>query len=191
MAENKQKTVPTIKVSRQRRRLYEPLPEADENTTDGPAIATLTPEILPKESKEKSANKITMDFVKWSAGSALLPIPVLDMTAVVTLQLMMIKKLCELYEMEYAKQRVAAIVVSFTGGIHVGLIAGSLFKAVPWIGPTLAAASAVTISGAITYAVGKVFIKHFEAGGTLLDFDSTRMKGYFKKQFEKGRELTE
>lgn len=42
------------------------------------------------------------------------------------------------------------------------------------------------ISGAITYAIGQVFIQHFESGGTFLDFDPKKVKEYFMEQFEEG-----
>jgi len=43
------------------------------------------------------------------------------------------------------------------------------------------------VAGASTYAVGQVFIQHFESGGTFLDFDPEKVKGYFAEQFEKGK----
>ena len=43
------------------------------------------------------------------------------------------------------------------------------------------------MAGAITYATGKIFTSHFEAGGTLLDFNPDTMKEYYKELFEKGK----
>jgi hypothetical protein len=40
---------------------------------------------------------------------------------------------------------------------------------------------------ASTVAVGRVFLQHFEAGGTLLDFDPEKMKSYFEAEFNKAR----
>jgi hypothetical protein len=45
-------------------------------------------------------------------------------------------------------------------------------------------------AGAATYAIGKVFIQHFEAGGTLLDFEPAKVREHFRQQFEKGRDLS-
>ena len=42
-------------------------------------------------------------------------------------------------------------------------------------------------AGASTYAVGQVFIQHFESGGTFLDFDPDKVKAYFAEQVEKGK----
>jgi hypothetical protein len=37
----------------------------------------------------------------------------------------------------------------------------------------------------VTYVVGKVFMKHFASGGTLLDFDPPDYKDFIKTQQEK------
>ncbi len=45
----------------------------------------------------------------------------------------------------------------------------------------------VQLSGASTYAIYKVFIQHFESGGTFLDLDPSKVKSYFSEQFTKGK----
>jgi hypothetical protein len=39
-------------------------------------------------------------------------------------------------------------------------------------------------AAAVTWAMGRVFIQHFETGGTLLDFNAEKMRDYFKSEFE-------
>ena len=46
--------------------------------------------------------------------------------------------------------------------------------------------SSPAFSGAVTYAIGKVFVQHFEMGGTLLDFNPEKVKKYFREQYEQG-----
>jgi hypothetical protein len=36
--------------------------------------------------------------------------------------------------------------------------------------------------------MGKVFIQHFESGGTFLTFDPQQVRDYYAQQFEKGKE---
>ena len=43
------------------------------------------------------------------------------------------------------------------------------------------------LGGASTYAIGKVFVQHFESGGTILTFDPQRVREYYEQQFEKGK----
>ena len=47
------------------------------------------------------------------------------------------------------------------------------------------------LSGASTYALGEVFRKHFETGGTFLDFDTERLSKMYREKFEKGKKVAE
>ena len=44
-------------------------------------------------------------------------------------------------------------------------------------------------SGAYTWALGRVFIQHFESGGTFLNFDAEKVREHFKAEFEEGRKM--
>ena len=46
------------------------------------------------------------------------------------------------------------------------------------------------LSGASSNATGELFKKHFETGGTFLDFNLDRLKKYYDEKFEKGKILT-
>ena len=41
----------------------------------------------------------------------------------------------------------------------------------------------------MAYAIGHIFIQHFEAGGTLLTFQPAKMKTYFDELYTNGREV--
>ena len=80
----------------------------------------------------------------------------------------------------------AAQVAGLAGGF-----VGSLLKALPLVGTFAGTISMSLFSGATTYAIGQVFIRHFELGGTLLDCDVNKMKAYFEEQFEEGKKKAE
>jgi hypothetical protein len=40
-------------------------------------------------------------------------------------------------------------------------------------------------ASALTYAIGRVFIHHFELGGTLLNFDADKLRSYFREQLRR------
>jgi len=182
MAKKRDKPAPKIKIKRERRRLYDPVSE--ETEIDSKNMAS---EPFHGESKEVFANKIIKNYVIWSSGTALIPVPILDMAAVTAVQVKMLKRLCDYYGMEFSNQRGKALIASLIGGFHAGLIAGSLLKAVPVLGLAGAVASTTVATAALTYAVGKVFVYHFEAGGTLLDFNPARLREYFDKKFSEGK----
>ena len=39
-------------------------------------------------------------------------------------------------------------------------------------------------NAAATYALGRVFIQHFECGGTILDLDPDKVREHFRREFE-------
>jgi len=45
------------------------------------------------------------------------------------------------------------------------------------------------VSGAFTYAIGKVFIQHFASGETFLTFDPEKVRDYYTEMFEEGKKV--
>ena len=43
-------------------------------------------------------------------------------------------------------------------------------------------------SGASTYGMGQVFVRHFENGGSIFNFDMSWGKQQYEKEYEKGKE---
>jgi len=142
------------------------------------------------EEKEAQAQEIVMKHVWWASGMGLIPIPVVDLAAISATQLKMLKTLSDHYEVDFSSQRGKTLIGAVAGGAVPGLAAGtarSLLKFIPGVGGLIGMVAVPLLGGASTYALGKVFIQHFESGGTLLDFDPAKMKAYFAEQFEKGK----
>ena len=130
----------------------------------------------------------------WSAGAGILPLPLIDMAALVGVQLRMLSKLSEIYEIPFKENSVKSIVSTLLGTVistSVGASLGSLVKFVPLVGTLAAIAAVPGMYSAATYAVGRVFITHFEAGGTFLDFDAQKTRAYFIAEYEKAKAKTE
>lgn len=141
-------------------------------------------------SHEQQALALVNSYVPWSAGVGLLPVPVLDMAALVALQLRMLSKLSDLYGVPFVENSVKGVVSSLLGsvvssGIGAGL--GSLIRIVPVVGPLMGAIALPGAYGAATYAIGRVFITHFESGGTFLDFDPQKTRAFFMSEFDKAK----
>lgn len=143
-------------------------------------------------SNEERAQKIIRRNMHWSMGIGLMPFPVLDIAGLITVQIKLIKELSEVYERPFKNDIGKSVVTSLIGalsGTTLAAIGGSvLIKAVPIFGTLIGVTSFSIASGAITYAIGKVFVSHYEAGGTLLDFKPETMKEYFRQQYEVGNE---
>jgi len=137
--------------------------------------------------------KTIKTYMWWSAGAGLIPVPVVDLFAISGVQLKMINDISKIYEVAFHENRGKAFIGSLMGFVlpHAtacGMV-GSLLKMVPLVG-ALAGAPAMSIfSAASAWALGNVFIQHFESGGTFLDFDPEKVKVYYQKQFEDGKNM--
>jgi len=137
------------------------------------------------------AEAIIRRNVLWSIGAGVVPLPLFDIVAVTGIEVKMLSELSDLYNVlfveDIAKKLIGSLLGGFLGFGFGAFIGGSLAKLVPVVGMVLGAVSVPIFAGAFTWALGKVFLMHFEAGGTLLDFDPHAMRSYFKQEFEKAK----
>lgn len=146
-------------------------------------------EVQPVDRTE-AALKLVKSYVPWSAGAGIIPVPGVDLAALTGVQLRMLAKLAELYDVPFRSQAAKSVLGSLLGAVASGGLAGgmvSTFKAVPVIGTLVGALVLPALGAAATYAVGKVFITHFESGGTFLDLDPAKVQEHFHKEFEQAR----
>jgi len=136
---------------------------------------------------------IVWKYMGLSMGVGLLPIPWLDFLGVVGFQMKALKELSALYEVPFAKNRVKnilAVLLSGLGAVFFGrILAQGAAKLIPIVGPALALTMVPFTAGAVTYATGKVFILHFESGGTILNFNPKKVRDYYNEKYEEGLNL--
>lgn len=143
----------------------------------------------PRIEKESQARKIVNKYMWLSMGVSLIPVPVLDLAGVTALQLRMLQLLSQNYDVPFSKDASKKIVSALLGSIVPASLTSSIWSAakfVPVLWP-IAGLSMPAFAGAATYAIGKVFIQHFESGGTFLDFDAAKVQEYFRQEFDRGR----
>jgi uncharacterized protein (DUF697 family) len=142
--------------------------------------------------RSAQARELVNHHLGLSLGAGMIPIPIVDVVAISGIQLKLITDLSRLYEVPFTRHRAQAIVFSLFAGVGSFSLAtgvvGSLLKTLPGAGSLLGAATLPVTATALTYAVGLVFIEHFETGGTLLDFDTTAAKQKFEALVAEGRE---
>lgn len=148
--------------------------------------------VTDPEARSLQADAVIHRNVLWALGAGVVPIPIADVLAVSAVQVKLIKELSELYGLGFredlAKKLVGSLLAGI-GGVGVGAVLGmSLAKVVPVVGQALGVVSVPIASGAFTHAVGRVFVMHFESGGTLLDFDPKGMREHFRREFEEAKE---
>ena len=137
------------------------------------------------DARRLEANAIIKRNVLWAMGVCAVPLPILDMVLATGVQLKMLRELSAAYGLPFrerlARKLLSSLLVG-VGGVGVGLtLAFSLAKAVPGVG--FAALTTPIFVGALTQAVGNVFMMHFETGGTLLDFDAVALREYFRREY--------
>jgi uncharacterized protein (DUF697 family) len=133
------------------------------------------------------ARKLVERFSLYSGVAGLLPVPVVDIAAVGGVQLQMLRRISQLYDIPFSKNRVKAIVASFAGTMipaSTGLGVASLVKSVPVAGTAIGAMTAPALSVGATYVIGMTFVEHFARGGTLLDFEPPDHREFIKAAAE-------
>ena len=128
-----------------------------------------------------------------SVGAGFIPVPLVDFMAVTGVQMDMIYRLCKIYGVKFSKEAARTAIVTLIGASVPGLQArffSSGLKLIPGVGSILGMVATPTVSGASTYAVGRVFVQHLEAGGSLLTFDASKMKEQFERALQQGKNMT-
>jgi uncharacterized protein (DUF697 family) len=150
-------------------------------------------EAIPDPSTRSArVEKIILKNVVWALGIGILPIPVVDLVGVTAVQVKMLKEISDVYDLPFregiAKKLVGSL-LSGLGSVALGSLAVvSLIKFIPAVGMALGGLGVPVFAGAFTYATGKVFMMHFESGGTILDFDPQAVRSHFRAEFEKAKE---
>ncbi len=143
-----------------------------------------------KSNRAVAADAVIRNHMIWSMGAGFIPVPIADLFAVGAIQLDMIRQMCKIYEVDFKQTEGKAIITALTGS-GLARLGARAVKFIPGVGSILGGITMSVLSGASTYALGEVFKKHFETGGTFLDFDPGRLKNYYNEKFEKGKEVAE
>jgi len=138
------------------------------------------------------AHEMVKKYALGSMAIAAVPFPLVDLAAVTGLQVKMVHSIANHYEVPFSQNVVKSLIAALTGGALSATTATSitsLVKVVPFIGQVAGFIGGAVMFSATSYAIGKVFIEHFESGGTFLDFDPENMKAHFQQLFEEGQQF--
>lgn len=142
---------------------------------------------VEKTERLDKASAIISSNCKWSAAAGFIPVPYLDLAGLAAIQVKMVSELAQLYgktvQQEAIKTTVATMLGTLTTAGLAGPVAMSTLKMIPGLGSVAGGLSLGALGAAATYAVGKVFINHFEGGGTLANFDVDKVKEDLKNTF--------
>ena len=141
------------------------------------------------DNKSGLAQEIVKTYLLLAVGGGLIPLPFVDFAAVTGVQVNMVRSLSKLYGKDFNEQIGKSLVTALVG-TSLARMAASAVKTIPLLGSILGTATQAVLSGASTYAVGQVFIHHFDKGGSLTDFSPEDLKEKYKAEFERGKEFS-
>lgn len=139
--------------------------------------------------RDGAVQQLVKKYMIFSLAVGVVPLPVIDLAALTAIQLQMLSRLAKEYDLEFSEQLGTSVLGSLVGA-GGGVVASSashrllmhLFPA-GWL---IGAVGVAAFAGASTFAVGRVFVQHFESGGSFLTFDPERVRQYYAQQLEVG-----
>lgn len=153
------------------------------NTT--PASRTIEPKVncVP--------DSVVKRYVLMTSAAGCIPVPLLDVAAIMGCQLMMLKDLSQHYGIKFSEHRVKNILGSLVGSFGAAHLLtpllASAIKLIPVVGTAAGWLAMPGAAAASTYGVGKVFVQHFASGGTFLDFKPENTRAFYEQQFREAQ----
>lgn len=147
----------------------------------------ITADDFKKFKRLNAAGEIIATSAKWSVAASLIPIPFLDVAALGAIQTNMIVDLASLYDQKVTKQAVRGVISVLLGTLvpvsatQFAVTSGA--KLIPGYGTVIGTLSLATFGTAATYSIGKVFVRHFEMGGSVGNFSVNAVQNDLKKEF--------
>src|SRR5215470_16900225 len=136
-----------------------------QDTTGAVMEDSPAPDGMTDERRDEMAAQVVDRYSLWSGAAGLLPLPLLDVAAVGGVQLVMLRRLSEIYGVPFSENSGKAIIASLAGSVlPVGTAAtgamtvGSLIKGLPVIGTAVGALTVPVVAAGATWVIGKVFI---------------------------------
>ena len=141
--------------------------------------------------RDLRAREIIKNHMLGAMGLGLIPFPALDAVAIAGAQVKMLRDLAHEYQIEFQSEQLGySVVGSALMGLGLPLALSpavfSMFKLVPGLGTVAGVASLPIVAGASKYALGKIFVQHFESGGTLLTFNARRLRMSMREHYQEG-----
>lgn len=163
----------------------------DADTIDAQTVTGTTPSpALLTELRRLKCDMTISKHVGAALGFGFIPLPLIDFVGISGVQLDMIYRLCRIYDIDFSTQAARSVIAALIGaGVPLQPILTSSLKAIPGIGTAAGLFAAPTLAGATTYALGRVFVQHFETGGTLLTFDAAKMRAHFESALTEGKNV--
>lgn len=156
--------------------------------TAEPAITDSQINTILTEAK-READAIIKQHARLATAAGLIPLTGVDIALVTTIQVRMVKKITEAYEVNFDQEIVKVGISSIIGATIARLIAfgaREAFNTFPEFGKLADSLTNAAISGFFTAATGEIYSMHFENGGSLADLEVADFIDYVSEQIRSG-----
>ena len=136
-----------------------------------PSLSPPVDDAPVSDKKKLLADNTIKNYVILAMGTGLIPSALVDIVAITALEVKMIGDLARVYDFPVPHRLVRyKVLISLIGhAVYVGMLS--------------------ITGGAAMYAVGKVFQKHYESGGTFLSSENSVLKNYFQEKYQEGKKM--
>lgn len=151
-------------------------------------IQDSTAHFVNQEVVDMEADKIIKKHAMMGTAAGLIPLLGLDVAAVTGVQVMMIKKLSELFGIPFEASQVRVAIGSFVATALSRMASGAVrkyFNSFSGFGATELTNAA--IAGFITAATGEIYKIHFQNGGDIDSLNITDFWNYFQEEINSGK----
>lgn len=145
---------------------------------------------MTQDEKNLKASDIIKNHVGFSLGAGLIPLPAADLVAVSAVQFNMIRQLAGVYQVPFFESMCKNILSAVAGG-SMARLGASLVKIIPGVGTLVGELSMPVLSGASTWALGRIIARHLHHGGTLENLDLTQAKSSYETEIEEGKKVVQ
>lgn len=153
--------------------------------------------VVKTEDLSIKANTVIRHNVYWSIGAGVIPLQFVDIAALVGVQLKMLKELGDVYGVPFNANAGKSAVTALLAGVGTGVLNSSLLSSkmmfgllrqAPVVGSIVSLVMMPSFCAAFTYAIGRVFKRHFASGGTFLSFNAKEAQAEFAEEFAEAKE---
>jgi len=141
--------------------------------------------------RDELADEIIRKHMKYAVMGGSIPAPVIDLAAVSAVHLAMLKELAANYGATFDARSARAFMTSVSGalaGLTAARVAVSLMKILPGVGWTTGSAAQAVITGATTFALGRLVRRLFRENRPLDELAVSTATEELMSYFEDGKD---
>lgn len=158
-------------------------------TSDATLSSNTMTEQSIKVAKDDAADSVIRNHALLAAGAGLIPVPGMDVAAVTGIQINMIRKLSEIYQVPFDATDVRTILsATATTGLSklVSYAVNSYTSLFSEFGSFSDNLTHGLVAGAATFGTGEIIQAHFEKGGNMLNLNYTHFISYYQTKIQDG-----